>query len=134
MIVDGTVSASDLRDGAALAEIVDDDGDGSGLDADLLDGQQASAFAPASHDHDASYWKLTGNAQHDAGDELPGYDRQPGHGIQGERCPRFAAVSRTRPARTYWAALASNWLTPGVFGATIGGGGRPDYPNPRDGR
>ena len=62
MLVDGTVSASDLQDGAALAEIADDDGAGSGLDADLLDGQQASAFALASHDHDASYWKLSGNA------------------------------------------------------------------------
>ena len=34
------------------------DGSGSGLDADLLDGQHASAFAPASHSH--SYLPLTG--------------------------------------------------------------------------
>gem|GEM_PF-4301101 len=31
------------------------DGTGSGLDADLLDGQQASAFAPSAHDHDSAY-------------------------------------------------------------------------------
>lgn len=30
------------------------DGAGSGMDADLLDGQHASAFAPLDHDHDAS--------------------------------------------------------------------------------
>jgi hypothetical protein len=34
------------------------DGSGSGLDADLLDGQHASAFAPASHTH--SYLPLSG--------------------------------------------------------------------------
>ncbi len=45
-IIDGSVSAIDLQDGAALAEIADDDGSGSGLDADLLDGNHASAFAP----------------------------------------------------------------------------------------
>lgn len=31
------------------------DGSGSGLDADLLDGQHASAFASATHNHDSSY-------------------------------------------------------------------------------
>jgi hypothetical protein len=39
MIVNGVVSADDMQDGAALSEISDDDGAGSGLDADLLDGQ-----------------------------------------------------------------------------------------------
>lgn len=43
----GVVSSSMLTDGAALAEILDDDGTGSGLDADLLDGSHASAFALA---------------------------------------------------------------------------------------
>ena len=32
------------------------DGSGSGLDADLLDGNHASAFAPASHTHDDRYY------------------------------------------------------------------------------
>jgi hypothetical protein len=41
MIVTGTVTSSDLQNGAALAEIVDNDGSGSGLDADLLDGYQS---------------------------------------------------------------------------------------------
>ncbi len=44
MIVNGTVTASDLQDGAALAEMSNNDGAGSGLDADLLDGQHGSAY------------------------------------------------------------------------------------------
>ena len=43
-------------DGAALAEILDDDGSGSGLDADLLDGLDSSAFAAAAHNHGGEGW------------------------------------------------------------------------------
>jgi len=45
----GGVGASHLADGAALAEILDDDGPGSGLDADTLDGEHASAFTTTAH-------------------------------------------------------------------------------------
>ena len=38
MIVNGNVTATDLQDGAVLTEILDDDGSGSGLDADTVDG------------------------------------------------------------------------------------------------
>ena len=48
MITDGQVNAADLQDGAALAEILDDDGPASGLDADLLDGMQGSDYRNAS--------------------------------------------------------------------------------------
>lgn len=37
-----------------LTALIDVDGSGSGLDADLLDGQQASAFAQAAHNHTSS--------------------------------------------------------------------------------
>jgi len=37
------------------------DGSGSGLDADLLDGQHASAFATSSHNHDGDYVNVTGD-------------------------------------------------------------------------
>lgn len=50
----GGVTAAMLTDGAALAEIADDDGSGSGLNADSLDGYDASAFAGASHAHNAA--------------------------------------------------------------------------------
>jgi hypothetical protein len=44
MVTDGEITDADLQDGAALAEIQDDDGAGSGLDADTLDGQQGSVY------------------------------------------------------------------------------------------
>jgi len=56
MIANGEVSRSDLADGAALAEILDDDGAGSGLDADLLDGWDSSDFAFAGHGHWGETW------------------------------------------------------------------------------
>lgn len=41
----GSVTAAMLADGAALSEIADDDGSGSGLDADRLDGHDSAYFA-----------------------------------------------------------------------------------------
>jgi len=41
MIANGAVTSNDLADGAALEEILDDDGGGSGLDADFVDGYHA---------------------------------------------------------------------------------------------
>ena len=52
----GSVAASNLVDGAVLAEIADDDGTGSGLDADRLDGFSSEDF-----------WRLTGNIGTTAG-------------------------------------------------------------------
>jgi N-acetylneuraminic acid mutarotase len=45
MVTDGELTDADLQDGAALAEIKDDDGAGSGLDADTVDGQHADDFS-----------------------------------------------------------------------------------------
>jgi hypothetical protein len=44
MITDGAVTSSDLADGTALAEILDDDGSGSGLNADMVDGLHSGSF------------------------------------------------------------------------------------------
>ena len=55
-VQDHAVTAAKLADGAALAEIADDAGAGSGLDADLLDGKQATGFAAATHDHLGEQW------------------------------------------------------------------------------
>lgn len=46
--------STDLTPQEALALLVQVDGTGSGLDADLLDGLEASAFALASHSHTAN--------------------------------------------------------------------------------
>lgn len=57
----GEVTISNLYDGVSLQEIKDDDGAGSGLDADLLDGYSSSAFASAVHTHDSSYVNTAGD-------------------------------------------------------------------------
>lgn len=44
-IANGSIGAADMADNAALNEILDDDGSGSGLDADLLDGKTSADFA-----------------------------------------------------------------------------------------
>jgi hypothetical protein len=43
-VASGTLTATNLQDGTALTEIADNDGAGSGLDADMLDGQQGSYY------------------------------------------------------------------------------------------
>ena len=60
-ITDGSLTAVDIQDGSTLTEILDDDGTGSGLDADSLDGLDASAFSSATHDHDTQYVNVTGD-------------------------------------------------------------------------
>jgi hypothetical protein len=45
------IGATQLADGAVLGELLGDDGAGSGLDADLLDGLNSTAFALAAHTH-----------------------------------------------------------------------------------
>jgi hypothetical protein len=49
MIYNGQVYDYDLHDGASLAEILDDDGPGSGLNADLLDNLQGTDYRDASN-------------------------------------------------------------------------------------
>jgi hypothetical protein len=55
-----------------LAKLITVDGTGTGLDADLLDGQHASAFASSTHNHNTAYLGITAKAA-DA-DKLDGYD------------------------------------------------------------
>ncbi|MCX6026040.1 MAG: hypothetical protein NTY23_07270 [Chloroflexi bacterium] len=50
-IANGTIVAEDIFDGSALDEILDDDGAGSGLDADMLDGVHLTDLATATHAH-----------------------------------------------------------------------------------
>ncbi len=46
-IDNGAVSSSHIQDGSVITEILDDDGSGSGLDADNLDGHDTAYFATA---------------------------------------------------------------------------------------
>lgn len=56
------VLTTDYEDTDVLAKIKNVDGAGSGLDADTLDGNHASAFASASHNHDSRYVNVAGDA------------------------------------------------------------------------
>ncbi len=56
MIEDHTIIIDDIVDGTVLAELMDDAGPGSFLNADMLDGQHASAFTGATHDHLGQTW------------------------------------------------------------------------------
>jgi hypothetical protein len=54
-VADARVAGTIARDAEIMPAVLAADGAGSGLDADLLDGQQAAAFAPTAHNHDAAY-------------------------------------------------------------------------------
>jgi hypothetical protein len=56
MLASGAVTSSAIQDGATMTEILDDDGPGSQLNCDYIDGLDASAFASAAHDHDSRYY------------------------------------------------------------------------------
>jgi hypothetical protein len=98
------------------------------LNADLLDGQHASAFAPASHNHDASYWKLTGNGGTTPGTNFLGTtDNQAlEFKVNGQRALRLEpnAISPNVVG-----GYSGNGVTAGVQGAAIGGGGASGYAN-----
>jgi|GEM_PF-1299624 len=60
-IASGAVSSDKIADGATIAEILDNDGAGSNLDSDLLDGLDSSAFASSAHSHDSRYVNRDGD-------------------------------------------------------------------------
>ena len=59
-VADHSITDAKLADGAVLAEILDDDGSGSGLDADTLDGKNSTEFAESVHGH--AFYEITGVA------------------------------------------------------------------------
>lgn len=74
-IAAGVVGATELADGTTLSEIADDDGAGSGLDADLLDGLEASAFATGTplyvYSETDTLYQVTVRGNFSAADILP---------------------------------------------------------------
>jgi hypothetical protein len=73
VVGDASVSGSLTRAGNAVWD-AGNDGSGSGLDADLLDGQDSSAFSDTSHVHDGLYYREselnTAGAINDAGNPV----------------------------------------------------------------
>lgn len=60
-VATGAITSASLANGTALGEISDNDGSGSGLDADMLDGLSSAAFSTAAHHHDAAYVNQAGD-------------------------------------------------------------------------
>ncbi|MEZ4732849.1 MAG: hypothetical protein R3E79_37570 [Caldilineaceae bacterium] len=61
VIAEARLDPALARDGELLPTILANDGAGSTLDADRLDGQDSTAFAAAGHTHDAAYVNTTGD-------------------------------------------------------------------------
>jgi len=104
------------------------DGTGSTLDADLLDGQHAADFAPAGHNHDMTYWSLTGNAGTTPGTNYLGTSDNQALEIK-VKAVRALRLEPNGLSPNLLGGYSGNWLTDGVFGATISGGGQLSYPN-----
>jgi len=137
MIAPGAISSAEIADGASLSEIVDDDGSGSGLDADLFDGQDSSAFAtgtPIYVESDSASWRLAGNTGTAPGADFLGTtDLQPLEiRVNSERVARFEPSTNAsgQIIPTVIFGHGSNLAAAGTaFGTTIGGGGTPTQPN-----
>ncbi len=137
MIASGAVTAPAMADGSTLSELADDDGSGSGLDADLLDGLQASAFAtgtPVYVEADTSSWRLAGNAGTSPGANFLGStDFVPFEmRVNNDRVARFEPATNASGIVVPNVILghSSNFAVAGIsFGSTIGGGGAATQPN-----
>jgi hypothetical protein len=126
----GSVNTSNLMDGAVLAEILDDDGAGSGLDADRLDGFNSEDF-----------WRLTGNANTTPGvnflgttdnqalelkvDHLRALRLQPDDEFI---CDTVAGTTGLADSPSLVAGYSGNSISAGVPGAIIAGGGAAENP------
>ena len=98
------------------------------LNADLLDGQDSSAFAATSHNHDTAYWKQGGNAGTGPGPKFLGtVDNQPlEFKVNNQRGLRLEPTTYTDTVNVIGGS-ARNFVGAGAVGATIGGGGSGNY-------
>ncbi len=142
-VADARIDAALARDGEVMTLVLAGDGAGSGLDADLLDGQHGDyyqrrvsgscgsgeAIAVIHADGtvfcqplDAATWRLSGNAGTNPGTNYLGTsDNQALElRVNGTRALRLEP-NATSP--NMLGGYGANWLAAGVFGATIGGGG-----------
>lgn len=124
VFADARIPSTIARDAEVMGLVLAGDGAGSGLDADLLDGQHASAFAPAAHNHDSTYWKLRGNALV-TGDFLGSLNNQPvDFKVNNVRAFRLEPTAQAGAVNVVGGS-PNNTVLPGIFGATIAGGGDP---------
>jgi hypothetical protein len=93
-------------------DILSNDGSGSGFDADLLDGSHASAFAAASHSHDAS--AITTGTIDDA--RIPS-----GIARDSEVAAAYAAISHTHTTSAITDYEDGTWTPTLTFGGSAVG-------------
>ncbi|TAL05571.1 MAG: hypothetical protein EPO07_03360, partial [Verrucomicrobia bacterium] len=115
-IADARIDPTIARDSEILPTVLASDGVGSGLDADVLDGLDASAF-----------WKTAGNSGTTAGTHFLGTtDNQAlEFKVNGVRALRLELNTNGAPNVIGGSPL--NFVAAGVFGATVGGGGATNY-------
>jgi hypothetical protein len=98
----------------------------AGLNADLLDGEHASAFALSGHTHEGAFWLQGGNSFGTVGTLGTNDDQALELEVNNVRALRLEP-NATSP--NLIGGYSGNWLTAGVYGATIGGGGSSLYLN-----
>jgi len=98
------------------------------MEADTLDKLHAAAFSLASHNHDATYWRLAGNAGTTSGTHFLGTsdNRSLDLRINNVRALRLEVTPGTP---NLIGGYSGNATTTGVLGATIAGGGTSGRPN-----
>ncbi len=104
------------------------DGPGSGLNADLLDGEHATAFADADHNHDSVYWSLKGNAGTTPGTQFLGTTDQQALELHVAN-KRALRIEPMNPSPNLIAGADNNSVSANVYGVTIAGGGMNGQPN-----
>ncbi|MBN2187560.1 MAG: hypothetical protein JW732_08985 [Dehalococcoidia bacterium] len=93
MIANHAVSSDHLDDGAAIGEILDDDGAGSGLDADTLDGLNSSAFLSTGQDWGRS--GVASNLYEGTSTLSDKYVNQSGDGMTGSSSSAVLSVTNS---------------------------------------
>jgi hypothetical protein len=92
------------------------DGTGSGLDADTLDGYHASDLLGGGG------WSLTGNAGTDTATDFLGTTDNQALEVRVNNS-RILRLEPNATSPNILGGYSGNWVTSGVFGAVIGGGG-----------
>ena len=127
-VPEARIDAAIARDSEIMPAVLANDGPGSGLDADLLDGQHAAAFVLSGHNHDTSYWKLGGNAGTSPGTHFIGTtdNRALELKVNNQRALRLESILGGSSVSIV-GGYAGNSVRYGAYGATVGGGGAGNY-------
>lgn len=113
-----------MTDAEILTAVKNVDGTGSGLDADTLDGQEASAFAPATHTHDGYAPANHAHTEYAESDHThtgyaPASHTHSGYASSGHTHSEYAASGHTHSGYASSSHTHSNYLP--KTGGTVDG-------------